>query len=205
MAGKTRSEGPVGRKPWIAPGRHAGRWFQASWHCCSGGRCSPGCCLRRRTQVRPDPRLPDLGSRAPRPPALLPGTGDWLPGPAGHAAHLPGDHLASSLGAARCGLDLRLSLRGESRAAGARRGAGLAGQAPLPLLSHHRTAIGRRRLSTTCGATSTPSRIRTATRAGWSRRRLSPRRARPRSGSSAERSSPTGTATSSGPWPPGSR
>ena len=59
--------------------------------------------------------------------------------------------------------------------------------------------------STTCGATSTPSRIRTATPAGSSPRRPSPGRARPRNGSSAARSSPTGTATSSGPWPPGSR
>ena len=33
MAGKTRSGPPDGRKQWSAPGRHAGRWFQASWHC----------------------------------------------------------------------------------------------------------------------------------------------------------------------------
>ena len=150
MAGKTRSGPPDGRKRWIAPGRHAGRWFQASWHCCSGGRRSPGRCRSRRTQVRPDPRLPHLRPRAPRPPALLPGTGDGLPGPAGHAAHLPGDHLASSLGAARCRLDLRLSLRGQPPAAGARRGPGLAGQAPLSLLPHHRTRPAGDGSSTTC-------------------------------------------------------
>ena len=69
--------------------------------------------VRRRIAVRADARFPHLGPRAPRPPALLSGAGTGLPGPAGHAAHLPGDHFASSLGAARCRLDLRLSLRGE--------------------------------------------------------------------------------------------
>ena len=172
---------------------------------CSGGRRSPGRCRSRRTRFGLTPvfltsdleLLDRLRSYLEHATALS--------GPACHAAHLPGDHLASSLGAARRGLDLRLSVRGEPAEAGARRGPGLARQAPLPLLSHHRTGSGKRPPSTTCGATSTPSRIRTATPAGWSPRRPSPGRARRRNGSSAARSSPTGTATSSGPWPPDSR
>ena len=169
-----------------------------------GGRRSPGRCRRRRIAVRIDTRLPHLRPRASRPPALIPGTRDRVPGQTCHAAHLPGDHLTPSLGAARRGLDLRLSVRGEPAEAGARRSPGLARQASYRSYPSPR-GIGKRPPSTTCGATSTPSRIRTATPAGSSPRRPSPGRGRRRNGSSAARSSPTGTATSSGPWPPDSR
>ena len=125
-----------------------------------------------------------------------------LPGPACHAAHLPGDHLAPSLGPARCRLDLRLPFRGEP-ARGWRSSqfrSGGASHSIVPISSPH--GIGQRpRLDDLRGdvhAFSDPDSnsgwLVTATAlAGKGRRR---------NGSSATRSSPTGTATSSGPWPP---
>ena len=78
-------------------------------------------------------------------------------------------------------------------------------QAPLPLLPHHRTGSGSGLPRRPAGRR--PRLLGSGQQLRLARHRDGPRRegTDARNGSSAARSSPTGTATSSGPWPPGSR
>ena len=205
MAGKTRSGTPDGRKQWIAPGRHAGRWFQASWRCAAvaGAPRAAASAGELRFGLTPVFLTSDL--------ELLDRLRSYLEQATGFPVRLVTRRtyqeitsllLSGQLDAAWiCGFPFVANRRG-CRSLRCRSGRASPSTVPIssPARDRQATALddlqGRRPRLLGSG-----QQLRLAGNGHGARQG----RARPRSGSSAERSSPTGTGTSSAPSPPGWR